>query len=185
MELIPYLWFNQDFCGEGEVCDQASCRASVVEVSAGGAHTCLRLSTGELRCWGSDYYGNLGDGEARNDPPTPTPVLDITDAAIMGHVSQAVHHLASLTLGAGWANAASVPHSIKKAFNNVAALCVEIEFAIPETDAVVAFLADPSAVAAAAAAPAAGAAAAPAAAAVKAPEPESESEDDGEMSLFD
>jgi len=115
----------------------------------------------------------------------PPAVLDITEAAIMGHVSQAVHQVASLSLGAGWANAASVPHSIKKAFTNVAALCIEIEFAITETEACVAFLADPSAVAAAAAAPAAGAAAAPAAAAVKAPEPESESEDDGEMSLFD
>jgi len=118
----------------------------------------------------------------------PPAVLDINEAYIMNLVSQAVHRVASVSLAVGWANAASVPHSVKKAFNNVAALCVAIEFAIAETDACVAFLSDPAAQAAAAAASAAeaaGAAAAPAAAAAKAPEPESESDDDGEMSLFD
>ncbi len=32
----------------------------VTEVSAGGHHTCSRLSTGEVRCWGWNLYGQLG-----------------------------------------------------------------------------------------------------------------------------
>ena len=48
--------------------------SDVVEVSAGGAgYTCARLSDGTLRCWGANYYGNLGDGTTTNRL-TPTPV---------------------------------------------------------------------------------------------------------------
>ena len=31
-----------------------------VEIAAGGDHTCARLNTGEIRCWGSNAYGQLG-----------------------------------------------------------------------------------------------------------------------------
>lgn len=34
----------------------------VVEVAAGGSHTCARLKSGELYCWGSNTFGQLGIG---------------------------------------------------------------------------------------------------------------------------
>ncbi len=34
----------------------------VSEVAAGGAHNCARLSAGLAACWGSNSYGQLGDG---------------------------------------------------------------------------------------------------------------------------
>lgn len=35
----------------------------VVTVGGGGMHTCALLQNGEVRCWGSDSYGQLGNGE--------------------------------------------------------------------------------------------------------------------------
>ena len=39
---------------------------SAVSIVAGDAHTCVRLSTGSLRCWGYNNYGQLGDGTTTN-----------------------------------------------------------------------------------------------------------------------
>jgi alpha-tubulin suppressor-like RCC1 family protein len=55
-------------------------------VSAGGAagsqHTCALLTSGTIKCWGDDVYGQLGDGTTANIPPKaePVDVLNIRDA---------------------------------------------------------------------------------------------------------
>lgn len=36
----------------------------VVAVAAGGDHTCALLAGGTVRCWGADWFGDLGDGAA-------------------------------------------------------------------------------------------------------------------------
>jgi len=35
----------------------------VEQISAGDDHTCAVLDTGKVKCWGSDYYGQIGLGE--------------------------------------------------------------------------------------------------------------------------
>mgnify|MGYP000914713683 CR=1 FL=1 len=41
--------------------------ADAVAITAGEAHTCAALTTGEVTCWGDDQYGQLGDGAANGD----------------------------------------------------------------------------------------------------------------------
>ena len=38
---------------------------AVVRLSAGGRHTCAVMRRGAVECWGADYWGQLGDGRAR------------------------------------------------------------------------------------------------------------------------
>lgn len=42
--------------------------------ACGGNHTCALMDTGGLRCWGYDYYGQLGDNGALWGP-TPVQVV--------------------------------------------------------------------------------------------------------------
>ena len=54
--------------------------AGVAQVMAGGAHSCVRLTVGTLRCWGTNGSGQLGDGTlvARK---VPVAVTGVTGAA--------------------------------------------------------------------------------------------------------
>ncbi len=56
-------------------------------VSAGGAHACARLTSGELRCWGGNSRGQLGTGSAL---PSRAPV------SVIG-----LHGVVSFAAGAG------------------------------------------------------------------------------------
>jgi hypothetical protein len=64
----------------------------VIQIAAGGVHTCALLSSGQVRCWGGNGNGQLGYGHTSNIGDTERP-------AEVGHV-EAGGTLAQLDLGA-------------------------------------------------------------------------------------
>ncbi len=52
--------------------------------AAGNAHTCVISSAGDVRCWGSDSVGQLGNGAPLADSQTPAAILAMPTAAPSG-----------------------------------------------------------------------------------------------------
>lgn len=55
--------------------------SGVSQVVAGGYHVCALLNSGAVQCWGSNTYGQLGDGSTLNRL-TPTQVLGLTSGVV-------------------------------------------------------------------------------------------------------
>ncbi len=64
-------------------CTEGLCSPVVIaEVATGGSHTCTRLASGKVGCWGRNQFGQLGDGSGLNaltsvEVPGLTNVVDL------------------------------------------------------------------------------------------------------------
>ena len=74
-------------------CGDANCSgllSGATWMDAGGNHTCAVGAGGEVRCWGWDGFGQLGDGQGQVGTTSGTPVDVCADAACatVGTVNQ-------------------------------------------------------------------------------------------------
>ena len=59
--------------------DVSGMTSGVSVITGGGDHTCALVTTGEVKCWGYNVRGQLGDGTTTNQStPTPVPGLNLT-----------------------------------------------------------------------------------------------------------
>ncbi len=87
IKLLPGTQINLQGKIEGQTSAQAftlTTSAAIagtypVKIVAGNSHTCALISDGTIRCWGSNTYGQLGDGTFV-DKSVPTKVLGISTA---------------------------------------------------------------------------------------------------------
>jgi len=105
-------------------------------------------------------------------------VLDLSQDDLVAKFAGAVARIAAISFEIGETNAATVPHSVGKAFNTLLAIAINTDYKFDELKAV------EDAMAAGAASAAAGGAAAGAPAAAAAPEPEEEEEEAPAMDMF-
>ena len=76
--------------------DVVGLSSGVTAISAGWQHTCALLANGGVKCWGSNYYGQLGDGTAEVRV-TPTNVSGVQSGATS--VSAGAYHTCAVVSG--------------------------------------------------------------------------------------
>lgn len=70
-----------------------------VEIAAGGEHSCARLGSGKIKCWGLNAFGEIGNGTlptpgtVDSNAYTPVDVSDITDAR---HIASGVWYVCAV-----------------------------------------------------------------------------------------
>ena len=62
--------------------DVAGLAAGVSRVSAGQSHTCAVTTSGAVKCWGSDGFGQLGNDTSTDSKLIPVDVLGLTSGAV-------------------------------------------------------------------------------------------------------
>jgi alpha-tubulin suppressor-like RCC1 family protein len=70
----------------------------VTQISAGHAHTCSLLATGNVRCWGDNYYGQLGYGNTNKigDYETPASAGNVDIGGKVTQISAGSYHTCAL-----------------------------------------------------------------------------------------
>ncbi|MCA9582608.1 MAG: hypothetical protein KC416_12495, partial [Myxococcales bacterium] len=87
-------------CPQGGACSNGQCPPAswVMEVAAGLDFTCALFSGGDLYCWGSDAYGQLGTAGAAANSNTPVHVNPSGSPAYFSSISAGAQHACALAM---------------------------------------------------------------------------------------
>jgi len=72
--------------------------SDVANIATGSAHTCVLTKGGEVKCWGNNYYGEVGDGTTQNIRFTPVDVVGL-GSGIVTVAAGGSHTCALITTG--------------------------------------------------------------------------------------
>ncbi|MBT6443598.1 MAG: RCC1 repeat-containing protein, partial [Acidimicrobiaceae bacterium] len=64
---------------------------TAVSITAGAYHTCALLNTGAVKCWGYNFYGQLGNGNTTNSS-APVAVAAFTDGVTAVSITAGSEH---------------------------------------------------------------------------------------------
>ncbi|MDQ1344151.1 MAG: hypothetical protein QG650_871, partial [Patescibacteria group bacterium] len=77
--------------------DVSGLSSGVTQISAGHYNTCATLSSGGVKCWGPNWFGQLGNGAANGGSYTPVNVSDITSGVTQ--ISVGAHNACAVVSG--------------------------------------------------------------------------------------
>jgi hypothetical protein len=84
----------------------AGLSSGVAAIASGARHTCALLTTGGLKCWGSNLYGQLGNGTSSPSPVTTPVNVSGLSSGVASVATGGFHSCATSTSGAarcwGW-----------------------------------------------------------------------------------
>ncbi|MEO7387205.1 MAG: RCC1 repeat-containing protein, partial [Gammaproteobacteria bacterium] len=67
---------------DGNFSDATNSRLTNATLAAGGNHSCVVIANGEVRCWGRNGSGQLGNGSTTDSPQPVTATLFVNAAAV-------------------------------------------------------------------------------------------------------
>jgi len=74
-------------CGAGKLCQAGACVSlskTVTQVVSGQAHNCALFGDGAVKCWGYNFYGQLGLGDTDNRGDVPGELSDALPVVNLG-----------------------------------------------------------------------------------------------------